>query len=213
MKVNLLCGDRNLPVDILKRKANERWIGIDRGALVLIEHNITPHFAVGDFDSINEAERALIESHITLNPLNPEKDDTDLALGVEQAVAYGYNDIEIYGATGGRLDHFLGAVQILEKPEFERQGITITLVDDCNEIQYLPTGKHTVQQIEALPYISFIPTSNPTEISLANFKYNLEHEVLLRGSTLTISNEIIATETGEIEIFKGNVLMIRSKDK
>lgn len=212
MKVNLLCGDRNLPIDILKRKSNERWIGIDRGTLVLIEHKITPQFAVGDFDSINEDERALIERQITLNPLNPEKDDTDLALGVEQAIAYGYREIEIYGATGGRLDHFLGAIQILEKPEFEMQDLTIALIDDCNEIRYLSAGQHFVKRNPTLPYISFVPTTVPTEISLTHFKYNLDHKTLLKGSTLTISNEI-ADDFGKIEIFKGNVLVIRSRDK
>ena len=29
MKVNLLCGARNLPENILQNKANESWIGID----------------------------------------------------------------------------------------------------------------------------------------------------------------------------------------
>lgn len=212
MKVNLLCGDRNLPIDLLKRKADELWIGIDRGTLVLIEHNITPEFAVGDFDSINEEEFALIEKRIPINPLNPEKNDTDLALGIEQAVAYGYKDIEIYGATGGRLDHFLGAIQILEKPYYLKQGVSIKLIDECNEIQYLEKGTHHIGRRNDLQYISFVPVTYPTEITLVDFKYELEHEVLIKGTTLTISNELVL-EQGIIHIFEGNVLMIRSNDK
>ena len=94
---------------------HEHWIGIDRGTLILLESGITPQFAVGDFDSISDSERNFIQQQIEINPYNSEKDDTDLALGIDQAVKRGYRNIDVYGATGGRLDHFMGALQILEK--------------------------------------------------------------------------------------------------
>ncbi len=56
MKANLLCGNRNLPKDILVNSADADWIGIDRGTLILLEAGITPQFAVGDFDSITRRE-------------------------------------------------------------------------------------------------------------------------------------------------------------
>ena len=71
------------------------------------------------------------------------------------------------------------------------QDLTIALIDDCNEIRYLSAGQHFVKHNPALPYISFVPTTVPTEISLTHFKYNLDHETLSKGSTLTISNEIV----------------------
>lgn len=211
MKVNLLCGDRNLPKDILQVQKETHWIGIDRGALILIEAGIIPQFAVGDFDSVTNEEKAYIESHITINPLNSEKNDTDLALGIEQAVASGYKEICVYGATGGRLDHFMGALQTLEKSEYTQQNIVIKIIDESNEIQFLKKGNHQVQYSQYYPYISFIPVTYPTVISLAKFKYNLENEMLKLGSTLTISNELNNVE-GEVQISEGNVLMIRSKD-
>lgn len=211
MKVNLLCGKRNLPKNILQKKEDEAWIGIDRGALNLIESGITPTFAVGDFDSITKEEKAYLSDKLTINPYASEKDDTDLALGIGQAIDCGYNEIDIYGATGGRLDHFMGALQILEKPAYTQQQITIKIIDHQNEISYLSTGEHHIERDINYPYISFIPIMYPTMISLTNFKYELKHASLQLGSTLTISNELIKAQ-GIVSITKGSVLMIKSKD-
>lgn len=57
MKINLLCADRHLPVGVLEQYRNEAWAGIDRGALILVEHGINPVYSVGDFDSVSEHER------------------------------------------------------------------------------------------------------------------------------------------------------------
>lgn len=211
MKVNLLCGNRNLPENLLNTETDAHWIGVDRGALLLIEAGITPRFAVGDFDSITSEEKAFVEKRIDINPFNSEKNDTDLALGIDQAVTNGYKEICVYGATGGRLDHFMGALQILEKPEYTEQNIVIKLIDVNNEIQFLKTGSYTIRKNDNYRYISFIPVTYPTIISLNNFKYNLEKEQLKLGSTLTISNELNQKE-GNVNITEGNVLMVRSKD-
>ena len=211
MKVNLLCGNRNLPENLLNTETDAHWIGVDRGALLLIEAGITPRFAVGDFDSITSEEKAFVEKRIDINPFNSEKNDTDLALGIDQAVTNGYKEICVYGATGGRLDHFMGALQILEKPEYTDQNIVIKLIDVNNEIQFLKTGSYTIRKNDNYRYISFIPVTYPTIISLNNFKYNLEKEQLKLGSTLTISNEL-NQEEGNVNIIEGNVLMVRSKD-
>ncbi|MDN6742987.1 MAG: thiamine diphosphokinase, partial [Staphylococcus equorum] len=146
MKVNLLCGNRNLPESLLNTETDAHWIGVDRGALLLIEAGITPRFAVGDFDSITSEEKAFVEKRIDINPFNSEKNDTDLALGIDQAVTNGYKEICVYGATGGRLDHFMGALQILEKPEYTEQNIVIKLIDVNNDIQVLKTGSYPIQK-------------------------------------------------------------------
>ena len=153
MKINLLCADRHLPVGVLEQYRNEAWAGIDRGALILVEHGINPVYSVGDFDSVSEHERQQLIEKLDIHPVKAEKDDTDLALGVEQAVAHGYTDIFIYGATGGRLDHFMGALQILLKKHYRRHGIAIKMVDAQNVIQLLEMGRHKIAKDEHFPYI------------------------------------------------------------
>lgn len=211
MHINLLCSDRNTPERLLNSKSEEIWCGVDRGALILYQNNIEPEFTIGDFDSINDEERQLLTDKFGINPVQAEKDDTDLAIAVEEAVKRGYLEIYIYGATGGRLDHFMGALQILEKPEYQRLNVKIIIIDQQNEIQYLTAGHYNIQQQQDFKYISFIPVNYPTAISLINFKYPLEHQNLEQGSTLTISNELDG-QSGVVELHEGAVLMIQSTD-
>ena len=44
MRINLLCSDRHLPSDVLATLKQDHWGGIDRGALILINHSINPVF-------------------------------------------------------------------------------------------------------------------------------------------------------------------------
>ncbi|GGI41715.1 thiamine pyrophosphokinase [Mammaliicoccus stepanovicii] len=213
MKVKLLCSLRNIDTQILEDQDTD-WIGVDRGTFELIEHNIVPISAVGDFDSVNETEFEKIKRKVKVNPVKKEKDDTDLALAVNLAVEMGYSDIEIYGATGGRLDHFMGAVQILTKPEFIENDLNISIIDQQNNIQVLKPGTHTMTQVTGMKYISFIPLNSNIRIKLDNFKYDLPYTTLKQGSTLTISNEFKEEEkhpTVTVEL--GNILVMQCKDK
>ncbi|HJF68260.1 MAG TPA: thiamine diphosphokinase [Staphylococcus kloosii] len=212
MHINLLCSDRNTPEHLLNNKSEEKWGGVDRGALILYQNNIEPEFTIGDFDSVNDEERQVLTDQFGINPVKAEKDDTDLAIAVEEAVQRGFLEINIYGATGGRLDHFMGALQILEKPEYQRLNVKIIIIDQQNVIQYLTAGCYNIQQQANFKYVSFIPVNYPTYISLINFKYPLEHQNLEQGSTLTISNELDG-QSGIVELHEGAVLMIQSTDK
>ncbi|PTH41321.1 thiamine diphosphokinase [Staphylococcus capitis] len=211
MKINLLCSDRLLPTQLFKLEQQSQWAGIDRGALILVENGIEPVFSVGDFDSVNEEERHILKDQLNIHPVKAEKDDTDLALGVQKAVQHGYSTITIYGATGGRLDHFMGVLQILQKPEYLERHIHLRVIDVQNEITLLNEGEHQVKQDSTYPYISFIPLNDKVSLSLEGFKYNLSNEHLELGSTLTISNEI-TTKVAKVNVEKGTVLQMRSTD-
>lgn len=213
MKVNLLCSLRNVDKDVLQEQQNE-WIGVDRGTLELLNHQIMPIAAVGDFDSVTNEELYQIKKQIEIDPVKKEKDDTDLALAVNLAVELGYAEIRIYGATGGRLDHFMGAVQILTKPEFLAEDIKISLIDSQNEITVLKPGSHRISQVEGMKYVSFIPLNTNIRIKLDEFKYELPYTTLEQGSTLTISNEFKeGYDQPLVTVELGNILMIQSKDK
>ena len=52
-------------------------------------------------------------SEITFFP--SEKDETDLELAIDWAIDQKPRNIYIFGATGGRMDHFLANIQLLQK--------------------------------------------------------------------------------------------------
>ena len=74
------------------------WAGVDHGVYLLLKDGIIPKYTYGDFDSITEKERRFIDETLEINPVESEKDDTDLALAIAEAIDAGYDDIEIYGA-------------------------------------------------------------------------------------------------------------------
>ncbi|MBI5974568.1 thiamine diphosphokinase [Staphylococcus canis] len=207
--IHLLCSRRHLPKNILSRKVNESWAGVDSGTVALLKEGIQPVFAVGDFDSISYQERQWVSEKIDIQPEPAEKADTDLAIAVTKAVKMGYQKIKIYGATGARLDHFMGAMQLLKYPDFQK--IKIQIIDDKNTIELLTPNVYEKRNKKIYDYISFVPASDEVTLSLKGFKYNLDHEVLREGSTLTISNEFEG-KYGTIEVHQGLVYQIRSRD-
>lgn len=80
------------------------YIGVDHGVEELLKQGITPRFAIGDFDSLQN-RKSLEDLNIQILP--ERKDVTDTHAAIEYAISKGYDEIEIYGATGGRLDQFL----------------------------------------------------------------------------------------------------------
>lgn len=52
-EVNIMVGGilELVPLDQLRTRANQIWIGVDYGATFLLDHGITPQVALGDFDS------------------------------------------------------------------------------------------------------------------------------------------------------------------
>lgn len=213
MKISILAGG---PTQYLPPLNNDpadghKWVGVDRGVFTLLEKGIEPHVAFGDFDSVSPVEWDAISSRVEeVNRFRPEKDETDLELALNWAAEQGPEEITIYGATGGRLDHFMGNVQLLLKDEI--QGITVRLVDSLNEMFIIRPGEHVVEASPRYTYISFIPISPAVKgLTLSGFKYPLTNRNIFWGSTLCISNELIQSH-GTFSFSDGIIMVIRSRD-
>lgn len=83
-------------------------IAADAGLTVLESRGICPDLIVGDFDSLGRIPEG---DNVLCAPA--EKDDTDILLAVKTALEMGYRTLIIYGGLGGRLDHSLANLQIL----------------------------------------------------------------------------------------------------
>ena len=82
---------------------DREYIGVDHGVEELLKQGITPKFAIGDFDSLQN--RQTLEN-LNIQILPERKDVTDTHAAIDYLLSKGYDEIEIYGVTGGRLDHF-----------------------------------------------------------------------------------------------------------
>lgn len=89
-------------------KPGDLVIAADGGYAHLREHGMSPDLLVGDFDSLGYVPD---HPHVVRRPV--EKDDTDVALAIQEGWAVGFRAFRIYGGLGGRLDHTLANLQLL----------------------------------------------------------------------------------------------------
>ena len=91
-------------------------VAVDHGADHLKNAEIIPDIIIGDFDSALEETIKYFEKCGTEKIVFPiEKDMCDGELAVEIIKNRGYEKLFIVGADGGRVDHMLGNIFLLEK--------------------------------------------------------------------------------------------------
>lgn len=204
-----MAGGRNPDAKLLIDAADV-WIGVDRGIGYLLERNITPDVIFGDFDSVDAKYQAWIQDFSEKQVYPSEKDETDLELALSWAVRQNPSRIQIYGATGKRLDHELANLDLLFY--YLSTSIPIMMIDERNEWYLLPEGHYELERDIRFSYISFFPYSFEVNgLTLKGFKYELNHRDIQKGRTLTISNEFLQ-DSGTISFHSGIVLVIKSTD-
>jgi thiamine pyrophosphokinase len=190
-------------------KRADYLIGVDRGAYWLIKHGVNPHVAIGDFDSVIKKEHAIVRRKSGKFIRYPaEKDATDMELAIEYARTLKPRTVVIYGSTGSRIDHTIGTLQLLES--FLDTRINAIIRDQKNEV-FLLTSRRTLEKTSDFRYVSLLSYTKTALVSLRGFKYPLSYAIIHRGSTLGVSNEIVAKEAA-IEVHKGTVIVVRSND-
>ena len=179
-------------------------IAADSGADHILNAGFMPDIVVGDLDSLS-ADRSLLQSQIVEFP--SEKDFTDAEAAFDRAVSSGADYIIIYGATGKRLDHFMGNLSLLIKSD--NFGINCCIADRYNRIRLISTTTELHRSDCFGKYISIIPIDDNVNITLTGFKYPLSNYHLTRDNALGVSNEI-ADDIATIIVHSGRVLLIDS---
>lgn len=219
MTIRILAGGTkiNYPSNfeqVLEKTKNDFWIGVDYGALYLINHGAKIDVAVGDFDSISSSELEKIQKNVSrIIKVSPVKDYTDTEISLIEILKKDVTEnIILYGATGGRIDHLMANLFFILKPEFKDLVGRIKIVDLKNEISFLKPGKNLIKHDADKKYISYITLGDVRRFSISKHKYNLEarDEVLPNAY---VSNELNEHESQGIVSFEsGIVCLIRSKD-
>ena len=167
---------------------------------------LTPDFLIGDWDS---GDRPELDVPCVTLPV--EKDMTDLQAAMDQALSMGISRLLLCGCTGGRLDHTASNLLLLEW--LADHGGDGMIVDEDNEVRMLFPGTFRVEDTPHYHYLSFIPLDRTvTGVTLKGMKYPLQYAELVRGDTLSVSNEP-RDQVMEISISKGRALLIRSQRK
>ena len=187
------------------------WCGVDRGALYLLDKGINPLLSCGDFDSINSEQRKEVEQKSKYFRVKHSEDLTDADFALENILELfdSVEEIDIYGATGRRLDHFFGNILLLNNEKYNN--VKVKIIDDNNIITIAHSGQNIFEKIEGYKYFSIVPIYENTKMSIKNSKYEVENLVLTLNRPNATSNEFPNKKAIELEV-SSNVLVIYSKD-
>lgn len=182
------------------------YIGADKGALTLSEQKIRMISAIGDFDSVEKKDLEQIRSYSDeMICLNPIKNDSDSEAALKYALEKGYDEIAMYGAFGGRMDHSYYNIRLaFLYPN------CLTLYDSYNKVYALKKGIYQIKK-EDYPYISFF-TDSKAMVTLKGFEYTLDHYKMDQNTIFTLSNSILKEEATLI-IEEGLLLVLQTRDK
>ncbi|MEI6857306.1 thiamine diphosphokinase [Psychrilyobacter sp.] len=171
----------------------------DGGANHAYNLGVIPKLILGDLDSITVEVRSHYEKlGIKFEKFPVSKNFTDGELILEKVTSE-YKDVLILGGLGGRTDHFLTNLNLLEK----YQNITY---EDENELIFW-VKKNMEIHGQRGKTISFIPLTPVIALTLEGFSYPLDRVDIPRSSSLCMSN-IIGWEDVRINYSNGSVIGI-----
>lgn len=204
--------DDAFAADFIHTEKPDCCIAADAGMDFFYRVGMIPHLIVGDFDSASDETLKHLKRcpDIVWETLNPVKDDTDMEYAVRKAVSMGAEKITLLGATGTRLDHVLGNIELLGIGL--QYGITIQMLDAANRVRMIKNSVVIKKTEQYGKYVSLIPyTPQVTGVTLTGFRYPLTDFCLKGFCTLGISNEIVAEEA-QINFENGILIVIESRD-
>ncbi len=173
------------------------YFAADAGLLLAERFDVLPQKILGDFDSVAKPKM----DGLLVYP--SEKDQTDSELALDLAVQAGYHDIWMIAPFGGRLDHTVANLCLLEAAE--KRNVSLKLYDGENLAFILNEGELILSP--HYRYISFFPWKTEAIISLKGFKYPLDHYHLVVEKPIGVSNEPNGPKP-QIQVHDGAVLCI-----
>ena len=159
-------------------------------------------FISGDFDSHAGTDENVYQEKFIYTP---DQDKTDFEKSLEIIQKSGFKNIDVYGGSGGEMDHFLGNLTVAFK---FKEDLKITFFDEYSKYFFAPNNLFLSQVKNKL--ISLYPFPSATNVTTTGLNWPLQNE------TLDITNRIgtrnfakenqvsIEFETGNLVVFIGN---------
>ncbi len=172
--------------------------------------DIVPSLAVGDFDSVSPEGLAWATEHgVALQRHRVDKDQSDLALALEQAAALGPSEVVVAGIDGGRPDHFVTNLAVLGRLA---QTTNISVSAESHDARYWWVTADRV--IDPHPCSTVTLTAvggDATGVITSGFRYRLAGETLEALSSRGLSN-VVTDDVVSVCVESGIVLAIGTID-
>ena len=175
-------------------------IAADGGYAPVAALGIRPDLLVGDFDSL--LKRPVGVPALTF-PV--EKDDTDMGLALAEGFSLGFRRFAMYGAGGGRMDHFLANLQLLGGASM--RGAEMRMVCDGFDVYAVTNGVLMLPPRPAGTGVSvFCHGARARGVTLRGLKYPLTDAALTCDRPLGVSNAYREPEA-TVSVAEGTLLV------
>lgn len=197
-----------VPPEILPDHHNYSLIACSDGAFnYLIEKGFPLQeldFISGDFDSHPGKEESLYRDKFIFTP---DQDKTDFEKSLEIIKSRGYKVVDVYGASGGEMDHFLGNLTVAF--HFIND-LTIHFFDDYSTYYFSP--KNLVLEVSPGSLVSLFPFPTARKVTTKGLKWALNGEDLQMTGRIGTRNIASATQV-KIQFESGNLVVFVGKTK
>ena len=179
-------------------------IACDKGYEYAVSCGIVPDIVVGDFDSYSGD----VAKDIPVDRYVSEKDDTDTMIAIRFAIEQGFDELAVFCALGGRLDHMLANLQ---SAKFAAEhGADVWLHDESSEIFVFSGGKRRIEKKEGYSLSVFALSDECSGVSIKGAKYELENATITNSFPIGVSNEWRG-DFAEVSLEKGTIMLMLSK--
>ncbi len=209
MKAVIIAGGAPPSKKLITNELNKHTIIIaaDSGANILWQYKITPHYIIGDLDSVTyKALNFWLNKNVIVEPYPTAKNLTDAELAFKKAAKLKVKVITFLGCLGGdRVDHLLGGLGLLGKCATLK--IAADIKDDYQIITLLKKPTIICGKVGASFSLQAYGGA-VKNLSISGAKYNLKNYLLQMGDALTLSNEFCGKKV-KINFKSGKLLLWR----
>ena len=181
-------------------KGEDYVIAADRGYDSLMAYGVPPDLVVGDFDSLGHTP-----SPPNVIQLPCAKDDTDMVFALRKGLSLGYRRFVLLGGVGGRLEHTLGNLQILDW--LTTQGAQGFLAGEKTVATALRSGSLTFPASMSGYLSIFCNSGQARGVTLSGLKFPLEDAVLTSCFPVGVSNEFLG-QSAQVTVEDGSLLLL-----
>lgn len=164
-------------------------------------------FISGDFDS-HKIEEEIIQqaqNHGFEIIETPDQNKTDFHKALELILAKGFENIDVYGGSGGEQDHFLGNLSVAYA---FKDKLNLQFFDEYSSYYFIPKN-FSISDVKG-KMISLMPFPIAKNIETKGLKWPLHQEDLILGERIGTRNiaenkdVTIKYKKGDLLIFVGN---------
>lgn len=156
----------------------------------------------GDFDSHSGADENVYEDKFIYTP---DQNKTDFHKALDIILEKGYQNIDVFGGSGGEQDHFLGNLTVAYS---FKENLNLKFYDEFSEYFFVP--KSVVLKNVKDKLISLYPFPTAENITTKGLNWSLNNENLSVTTRIGTRNFAIEDEVS-IKYEKGDLLLFIGK--